>query len=71
MLVHALDDRGDVERTRRHDRGNGMLVDELGLAITAQQHGEIVEPGNDALKLHALDEEHRDGRLGTAQRVQK
>src|SRR4051812_45011157 len=48
-----------------------MLVDELGLAIAAQQHREIVEPGNDPLELDALDEEHRHWRLRTAQCVEE
>ncbi len=39
-----------------------MLVNELHLAVAAQEHTEIVEPGDDALKLHTVDEE--DGERG-------
>ncbi len=38
-----------------------MLIDELGVAVTAKQHAEAVEPGDDALELDAVDEEDREG----------
>src|SRR5690606_36021416 len=52
----------------RRDR---VLVDELGLAVPAQQHAEIVEPGDDALQLDPVDQEDRDGNLRLADMVEK
>ena len=40
-----------------HDGRDGVLVDQLRMAVTAQQHAEIVEPGDDALQLDAVDQE--------------
>src|SRR5580692_9392323 len=45
-----------------HDGGDGVLVDQLGLAITAQEHAEVVEPADDALQFDAVDQE--DGQRG-------
>jgi hypothetical protein len=64
-------DFGEIERLGRHDRRNGMFVDELGLAVAAQQHREIIEPGDDALELHTLHQEHGDGCLRAPQAVQE
>jgi hypothetical protein len=36
-----------------------MLVDELGMPVSAQENTEIVEPSDDALKLDAVHEENR------------
>src|SRR3546814_5162475 len=41
------------------------------MAVAAQQHREIVEPGDDSLKLDALHEEHRHRRLRLAKRVEE
>src|SRR5205085_11148481 len=35
-----------LNRSNRHDGGNGVLVDELNLAVAAQQDTEIIEPGD-------------------------
>jgi hypothetical protein len=48
-----------------------MFVDQLRVAISAEQHGEIVEPGDDALQLHAIDQEHRYRRLALANVIEK
>jgi hypothetical protein len=48
-----------------------MLVDQLRLAIAAQQHAEVVEPGDHALQLDAVDQEDRHRNLGLADVVQK
>ncbi len=48
-----------------------MLVDQLRLAIAAQKHAEIVEPGDHALQLDAVDQEDRDRDLGLSDMVQK
>ena len=42
----------------RHDGGNSVFVDELGMAIAAQQHAEIIEPRDDALEFHAIHQEN-------------
>src|SRR3546814_144139 len=68
---HRFDDFGDIDLPRRHDRRDGVLVDQLRLAVAAQQHREIVEPGDDSLKLDALHEEHRHRRLRLAKRVEE
>src|SRR5690242_9996427 len=39
-----------LDRVTRHDRRDGVLVDELGMPVPSQQHAEIIEPGNDALQ---------------------
>jgi hypothetical protein len=41
----------------RHDGGNRVLVDELGMAVAAQQNTEIVESCDHALKLHTVHQE--------------
>ena len=40
-----------------------MLVDELRMPVPAQEDGEVVEPGHDALEFHAVDQENGHGRL--------
>src|SRR5262249_21270724 len=60
-----------LDRRGRHDRGDGVLIDELGVCIPAQQHREIVEPGDDALQLHPADEIDRHRRLVLADVVEK
>ena len=59
MLIEALFRRLEHgDRGRRHDGGDGVLVDELRMAVAAQEHAEIVEPGHEALQFHAVDEEN-------------
>jgi hypothetical protein len=48
-----------------------MFVNQLGLAVTAQQNREIVKPGYDPLKLYAFHEKHRDCGLVLAQIVEE
>lgn len=48
-----------------------MLVDQLGMTIAAQQHGKIVEPGDDSLELDAVDQEDGHRVLSLADSVQK
>ena len=40
-----------------------MLVDELRVPVATQKHAKIIEPTDDALQLHTIDEKHRDWRL--------
>ena len=55
----------------RHDGGDGVLVDQLRLAIAAQQHAEVVEPADHALQLDAVDQEDGQRRLGLADAVEE
>ncbi len=77
--ILVVDDERDIR-----DLVSGVLSDEgyecrvagdsgtaLRLAVAAQQQAEIVEPGDDALQLHALDQKHRDRRLFTPQQVEE
>ena len=48
-----------------------MLVNQLNLAIATQKNAEIVEPGDNALQLHAIDEKDRERRLVLADVVEK
>src|SRR5258708_22184978 len=61
----------ELHRLCRHHRGDRVLVDELGMGVPAQQHAEIVEPGDDALQLHSVYQEHRDRGLVLAHIVQE
>jgi hypothetical protein len=42
----------------RHDRRDGVLVDQLRVAIPPQQHAEIIEPSHDALQFDAVDQKN-------------
>ena len=48
-----------------------MLVYELNLAIAAQKHAKIIEPGDIALKLHSIDEIDCHRSLALANSVQE
>ena len=48
-----------------------MFVDQLGHAVAAQQNAEIIEPGDDALELHAVHQEDGDGNLLLAHMVEE
>ena len=56
-----------LNRMTRHDGGDRVLVDELGMPIPPQQHAEIIEPGHHALQFHPVDQENgeRDFALRT------
>ncbi len=60
-----------LDRPHRHHGRDRVLVDELGLAVAAQQHAEIVEPGDIALKLDAIDQEDRDRGFALADGIEK
>ena len=55
----------------RHDGRNGMLIDELRMAVAPQQHAEIVERGHHPGQFHAVDEEDRQWVLALANRIQE
>src|SRR6202000_262053 len=47
------------------------LVNELRVRVAAQQHAEIIEPGDDPLQLYAIDQKHRHRRLIFADVIEK
>src|SRR5207249_2585275 len=55
----------------RHDGRDGVLVDELRVAVAAEQDAEIVEPGHDPLKLDPVHQENRKGDLVLADMVEE
>ena len=48
-----------------------MLIDQLGMAVATKKHAEVVKPGDDALKFHAVNEEHGQGGFGFADGVEE
>ena len=48
-----------------------MLIDELRVAVTAQEHTKIIEPSDDALQLHAIDKKDRERGLVLSHIVQE
>eukprot|EP01012_Entosiphon_sulcatum_P012985 TRINITY_DN18264_c0_g1_i1.p2 TRINITY_DN18264_c0_g1~~TRINITY_DN18264_c0_g1_i1.p2 ORF type:complete len:107 (-),score=14.74 TRINITY_DN18264_c0_g1_i1:85-405(-) len=54
-----------------HDGRDRVLVDELRMAVAAQQHAEIIEPGDDSLQLHAIDQKDGERRLVLADVIEK
>src|SRR5262249_17986858 len=59
-LLGALE---ELDRMTRHDRRYGVLIDELRVPISPQQHAEVIEPGNDALQLDPVHQEDRERRF--------
>ena len=62
---------GEVERPRRLDRRDGVLVDQLGHALARQQHAEQIEAGDIALQHDPVDQEHRHAVVGLAHGVEE
>src|SRR6185312_5918971 len=60
-----------LDRRARHHGADRVLVDELRVSVPAEQDGEIVEPGDDALQLDAVDQEHGHGGLVLPHMVQE
>ena len=48
-----------------------MLVHELRVTVAPEQQAEIVEPCDNPLQFHAIDQEDRERRLGFANMVEK
>src|SRR5262252_6643519 len=76
-VLHLFPDRcflrpfEQLDRMTRHDRRDGVLVDQLRVSVTPQQHAEIIEPSHDPLQLHAVHQEDRERRLVLADVVEK
>ncbi len=60
-----------LNRLARHDRRDGMFINELRVPVTAQQYAEIVERGHDTGEFHAVDEEDGEWILALANRIQE
>jgi hypothetical protein len=71
LLVAPLRPLEKLDRIGRHDGRDRMFVDQLRMTVATQQHREVVEPGDNALKLHAVHQEHCDRRLALADGVEK
>src|SRR5947207_13156456 len=48
-----------------------MFVDELRMAVAAEENAEIVEPRYVALKFHSIDQKNRDGGFAFAHGIQE
>src|SRR5215510_6790203 len=70
-LLRLLGTFEELQRARRHDGRDRVLVDQLRMGVAAEQHGEVVEPGDDALELHAVHQEDGDRHFVFADVVQK
>jgi hypothetical protein len=60
-----------LDRRTGHDRRYGVFIDELRVPITPQEHTKIVEPGDNALQLHAIDKKDRERNLVLADEIEK
>src|SRR5581483_2387277 len=60
-----------LDRMTRHDRRDGVLVDQLRVAIPPQQDAEIIEPRHHALKFHAIDQKNREWRFAFSNVIEK
>ena len=56
----------ELHRVTRHDGRNRVLVYKLRMTVAPQQQTEIVEPGDNPLQLHPIDQKDRQWRLGFA-----
>src|SRR5262249_16033881 len=53
-----------LDRSTRHDGRDRMLVDKLRVTVAPEQETEIVEPGDNALQLHSIDQIDHQWRFG-------
>ena len=58
-------------RLGRHDGRYRMFVYKLRMAVAPQQHAEVVEPGNHALKFYPVYQEDGDGNFAFSDGIQK
>src|SRR3954454_19471757 len=52
-----------LDGSARHHGADRVLIDELRMPIATKQDGKIIEPGDNALELHAIDQKYGHGRL--------
>src|SRR5580704_18069830 len=60
-----------LNRLAGHDRRYGMLINELGMPVAAQQYAKIIEPGDDTLQFDAVDQEDRERNLVLTDKIEK
>jgi hypothetical protein len=60
-----------LNRLAGHDRRYGVLINELGMPVAAQQYAEIVEPGDDTLQFDPVDQEDRERNLVLTDKIEK
>jgi hypothetical protein len=70
-VSHLVAGLEQLNRLAGHDRRYGVLVNELGMPVAAQQYAEIVEPGDDTLQFDAVDQEDRERNLVLTDKIEK
>ena len=60
-----------LNRLDRHHRRNRMLVDKLRMIVALEKDTEIIEPGDDSLKLDAVHEKDRDRHFSLAHMIEE
>jgi hypothetical protein len=55
----------------RHDRRNSVFVNKLRMTVSTQKHTKIVEPGDNALQFHAINQENGEGNFVFANEIEK
>ena len=60
-----------ADRLARHDCRNGMLVNQLGLSIAAQQYTKVIKPSDHALQFDPVYEKYSHWDFGLTNMVQK
>lgn len=48
-----------------------MLVDKLRMTVAAQQHTEVIKPGDNALQLHSIHQKYGYWRFGFANGIKE
>src|ERR1700678_4051690 len=61
----------ELHRMSRHYGRDGVLVDELRVAVSPQQDAKIVEPGYHPLQLDAIHEKDREGDFGFTDMIEE
>src|SRR6188768_1498637 len=67
-LLGALE---QLDRMTRHDRRDGVLVDQLRVAIPTQQYAKIVKPGHDSLQFDPVHQENGERHFAFADVVEE
>jgi hypothetical protein len=58
LFASLVDLVEQLDGLSRHDGGNGVFVNQLGMTIPAQQNAEIVKPCHNTLELDAVHKEY-------------
>jgi hypothetical protein len=58
FLTNLIDLIEQLHRMAGHDGRDGVLVDQLGVAVPAKKDAEIVEPRHHTLQLDAVNEKY-------------